>query len=295
MAEYTYTLDEADLRRYRSMAARAVASEGKLWDAAGITAGAAVLDLGCGPGAFLPELAERTGPAGRVVGVDESVDAATAARELVEHLDLGHRIAIKQTRAQDTGLDPGSFDVVFIRNLLVHNGPAAEAILRHVRELLLPGGHLLAAEPDVRGLRFPESAAAEQELEQRWVQMAVADGNDPSLGAGKRLAQLITAHGFRVDAARHRVDQLAVERSPAWTARQLLVGQGFATADDISRWEHAITTRLREVGLLTCQLPVSTVLARPLMGQQLHRRPARAPWQVRSAGLPTSRVLRARR
>src|SRR4029077_1181044 len=51
----------------------------------------------------------RPGRTGHVLGVHESVDAGSSARELIEHLDLGHRIAIKQTSAPDTGLDPGSF------------------------------------------------------------------------------------------------------------------------------------------------------------------------------------------
>jgi 2-polyprenyl-3-methyl-5-hydroxy-6-metoxy-1,4-benzoquinol methylase len=59
MAEYSFVLDDAELARYDAMAARAFAHEAGLWDLAGITAGAAVVDLGCGPGAFLASLAVR--------------------------------------------------------------------------------------------------------------------------------------------------------------------------------------------------------------------------------------------
>jgi len=55
--EYTYQLSEAELGRYRAMAAGALASEETLWTAAGIVPGARVVDLGCGPGS--PELAYR--------------------------------------------------------------------------------------------------------------------------------------------------------------------------------------------------------------------------------------------
>lgn len=57
MAEYSYILDPAEILRYRMMASRALDREADLWDAAGITSNAAVVDLGCGPGIFLPELA----------------------------------------------------------------------------------------------------------------------------------------------------------------------------------------------------------------------------------------------
>jgi tRNA A58 N-methylase Trm61 len=52
------------------MAARAVEHEADLWDTAGISTGAVVVDLGCGPGAFLAALAARAAPSGTVVGVD---------------------------------------------------------------------------------------------------------------------------------------------------------------------------------------------------------------------------------
>ena len=77
MAEssYTFVLDDAELARYRSMATRAVEAEGELWRRAGIQPGAHVIDLGCGPGAFLPELAALVAPGGLVVGVDQDAGA----------------------------------------------------------------------------------------------------------------------------------------------------------------------------------------------------------------------------
>jgi ubiquinone/menaquinone biosynthesis C-methylase UbiE len=263
MPEYSFALDQAELARYDAMAARAVEHEAGLWDTAGIITGAAVVDLGCGPGAFLAALATRTAPSGTVVGVDAAGHAVAAAQALVVQRSLGGRVRIVHAGAQHTGLEPASFDVVFIRNLLVHNGPATGAILSHARRLLRPGGHLLCAEPDITGLRFPRRAAAEQELEQRWIQMMRSMGNNPGLGAEGQLAGLISAAGFIPDSAVHRVDPLDVERSPAWTARQMMLDKGFATPADIARWDTAIATRLRDVGLLACRLPVTAVVAHP--------------------------------
>ena len=276
MPEYSYSLDHAELARYDAMAARALAHEAPLWDMAGIITGAAVVDLGCGPGAFLAALAARTAPSGTVIGVDESRHAVAAAQTLVDQRGLGESVRIVHAGAHHTGLQPASVDVVFIRNLLVHNGPDCGAILDHVRRLLRPGGHLLCVEPDVTGLRLPEWAAAEQELEQRWTQMMRSIGNDPGLGAEGRLAELISTAGFVLDSAVERVDPLAVERSPAWTARQMMLDTGFATNADVARWDTAITTRLRHVGLLACRLPMTAVVAHP-------RRPALDPH-----GEPTS-------
>ena len=48
-------------------------------EALGLAAGDRVLDLGCGPGADLADLATRVGPTGCAVGIDRAVDAAVAA------------------------------------------------------------------------------------------------------------------------------------------------------------------------------------------------------------------------
>jgi SAM-dependent methyltransferase len=277
MPEYSYSLDNAELARYDAMAARALAHEASLWDKAGIVSGAAVVDLGCGPGAFLAALAARIAPSGTVVGVDESGYAVAAAQTLVDQRDLGESVRIVHAGAHRTGLQPASVDVVFIRNLLVHNGPGSGAILDHARRLLRPGGHLLCVEPDVAGLHFPERAVEEQELEQRWLQMMRSMGNDPGLGAEGRLTKLISTAGFVLDSAVQRVDPLAVERSPAWTARQMMLDSGFATNADVARWDTAITTRLRQVGLLACRLPVTVVVAHPAPNPAASATPASPP------------------
>jgi cyclopropane fatty-acyl-phospholipid synthase-like methyltransferase len=62
---YTFVLDDAERERYRSMASEAERTEAPLWDLAGITTGARVLDVGCGPGAFLEILAARVAPTGK--------------------------------------------------------------------------------------------------------------------------------------------------------------------------------------------------------------------------------------
>ncbi|MFY9931956.1 MAG: class I SAM-dependent methyltransferase [Streptosporangiaceae bacterium] len=259
MTEYTYQLSDAELARYRAMAAHALAREETLWTAAGIVPGARVVDLGCGPGAFLADLAERAGSPGRVTGVDDAEEAVRAAGALIRQLDLGGRVDVVRVRIEDTGLAAGSFDVAFMRNVLVHNGPLLNVILQHITALLRPGGHLLSVEPDVTGLLIPDTAPEEQDLEQRWVTMMRKRGNDPALG--RQLAAVLAKAGFGVDAAQDRVDELAVDRSPAWTARHALLADQLATEDDIRRWESAISHRLSTTGKLTVQLPVYCVVA----------------------------------
>jgi SAM-dependent methyltransferase len=259
MTEYTFQLSDAELARYRAMAAHALAREETLWTAAGIVPGARVVDLGCGPGTFLADLADRVGSSGRVTGVDDADEAVRTAGALIQQLDLGGRVDVVQARIQDTGLAASSFDVAFMRNVLVHNGPSLDRVLEHVAGLLRPGGHLLAVEPDVTGLLIPDTAPQEQDLEQRWITMMRNRGHDPALG--RQLAAVLAEAGFHVDAVQERIDELAVERSPAWTARHALLADQLATEADIQRWESAISHRLSTTGKLTVQLPMYCVVA----------------------------------
>lgn len=253
-------LDEADLGRRRTMAERAAARELDLWAAAGIGPGASVLDLGCGPGAFLPTLCALVAPTGRVLGVDADRAAVARAEALVLRDRLRTRIV--QADAAATGLRPGSFDVVFIRSVLVHNGPRVAAILAHVRELLGPRGRVVCAEPDLDGIDFGEHDV-DRELQQRWVRLTRADGNDPTLGRDDRLPRLLDEHGFEVVATQARLDRLSLDHSPAWPARDRLVEHGLATADDVDRWGAALAARLAASGPSQCALPLSVAVAEP--------------------------------
>jgi hypothetical protein len=92
--------------------------------------------------------------------------------------------------------------------------------------------------------------------------MMRTQGNDPAIG--RILAEKLKAHGFQIVADKTHVDTLMIERSPAWTARDMLVAEGFATGDDVRRWGAAIDSRLKSTGLLRGKLPFTAVVARPL-------------------------------
>src|SRR5918912_3663027 len=61
----------------------------RLLDRIGLAPGMRCLDAGCGPGETMRLMAERVGPAGRVVGVD--ADAALGAQALAMLHGAGHR------------------------------------------------------------------------------------------------------------------------------------------------------------------------------------------------------------
>lgn len=93
---YSLKLVDAELSRYAAMAEHALRHERAAWIEAGIEAGAVVVDLGCGPGTFVPVLAAHVGPTRRVVAVDRSPDAVDRAAALVERLGLSEHVEVRQ-------------------------------------------------------------------------------------------------------------------------------------------------------------------------------------------------------
>ncbi|HSK61323.1 MAG TPA: methyltransferase domain-containing protein, partial [Actinomycetospora sp.] len=147
---YALRLSADELARYRLMAQWAREREADLWELAGIRPGARVVDVGCGPGAMLPALAEWVGPHGAVAGVDADPEAVAAARAVLAAAGV-HRAGVVRGRADATGLPEGSFDVAVMRHVLAHNGGAEQRIITHLGRLVRPGGHVYVLDADVTG------------------------------------------------------------------------------------------------------------------------------------------------
>lgn len=157
---------------------------------AGIRPGMRVADLGCGVGMVAALLAELVGPTGHVVGVDASGEQLAQARRRVSP-DVKNTSFVEAS-ATETGLPPGSFDLVYSRFLLIHL-TEPERALREMRALLKPGGILVCEDGDLTssGSEPPTALGAFSEL---WGRLGPARGVDYTLG--RRLFQMVLAAGF---------------------------------------------------------------------------------------------------
>jgi SAM-dependent methyltransferase len=238
---YPLELDQTEVERYQTMAEAARRAESDLWEPAGIVPGARVADVGCGPGAMLPALAAAVGPDGRVTAVDTDPQAVAAATALVAAAGLGN-VTVREGRAEETGLEAGSLDVVMLRHVLAHNGGAEDAIVAHLATLVRPGGCLYLVDTDGTAIRvIPEAEHPDLvDLQERYLAFRAAGGDDNA--AGLRLAERLIRAGLELVEfrGRHMIRGMSPGlRSPAWAAREAMVAAGMATAEDLRRWERA--------------------------------------------------------
>jgi ubiquinone/menaquinone biosynthesis C-methylase UbiE len=95
--------------------------------------GDVVLDVGCGTGLCLPLLADRVGPEGAVIGVDESPQMLAEAERRVN--DNGwHNIELVRSRAEDFE-SPRSADAALFCAVhdILRSRSALERVFRHLR------------------------------------------------------------------------------------------------------------------------------------------------------------------
>lgn len=240
MADYTLVVSDVEIARYRLMAQIALAGEKSQLALAGITDGAVVADIGCGPAAMSVELARLVGPSGRVIGVEREDSALAAARQVVADSELGN-VELRQGTATASGIADGSVDVAMMRHVLAHNGGDEQRIVDHLASLVRSGGSVYVVDVDLTGVRSIDVDPDLHDLHDRYAAFHAARGNDPRVGL--RLAGIVAAAGLEVVDFAGTYNILSPApgfRPPLWAAREAMVAEGAATADDIARWGAAM-------------------------------------------------------
>jgi SAM-dependent methyltransferase len=212
-AAYALGHTPEEYERLRMQARAWEVATGRLLDQVALGPGASCLDAGCGPGETMRAMAERVGPAGRVLGID--ADPALGAMTLEMLHGAGHRQCAFQARDLAAGEPiPGApFDLVYARLLLFHL-PRRVGVLARLWDAVAPGGHLLVQDYDLRGVSTLPQLDWAGELLRVLTGAFAAMGADVSAGA--RLPQLFAQAGVGTpdgtDVA-GRIEPLAVGRA----------------------------------------------------------------------------------
>ena len=110
-----------------------------------LTPGAAVLEVGCGPGSDVLDLVDAVGPTGRLVGLDASdVMIAEARRRAVARRAP---VTFEVGDVQALPFQDGEFDVCRAARLLEHLSDAGPALSEMVR-VTRPGGRIVVLDFD---------------------------------------------------------------------------------------------------------------------------------------------------
>lgn len=126
-------------------------------DKAAVSAGEAVLDIGCGCGDTAIRLARAAGARGRVLGADISETVLARARKRAEDESL-ETLSFENADAQTHDFEAAAFDLVFSRfGVMFFDDPTAA--FGNIRRALKPGGRLAficwQAAPDNLWMREP--------------------------------------------------------------------------------------------------------------------------------------------
>jgi SAM-dependent methyltransferase len=186
-------------------------------------AGKTLVDVGCGGGALVRELAAR---GARPIGVEISDAQLARARAS----DDGAQARYLVGRAEALPLPDASVDgVVFMRSL--HHVPvdAMPAALMQARRVLAPAGIVYAAEPVPQGDYYRLTSLVEDELA---VREAAQRALDDAAAAGlRRVARVDYAVGVRVaglDALRTRFVSVDPARASTFDAKMAEIAAAFA-------------------------------------------------------------------
>lgn len=107
-------------------------------------AGEKLLEIGCGTGRSLVELAKAVGPTGRVFGLDLSARMLEQARANLAKAGLLERVRLRRGDAAQMPYPEASMDGVFMSfTLELFDTPEIPRVLRECRRVLRTGGRLV--------------------------------------------------------------------------------------------------------------------------------------------------------
>ncbi len=231
---YSHGYHEAIIESYRRRTAEVCAA----FLLPRLDPGAAVLDMGCGPGTITVGLARR---ARTVVGVDASAEMVDSARRHAAEVDAGNA-SFEVGSVYDLPYPDGSFDVVYAHQVMQHLADPVRA-LGEARRVLRPGGLVAVRDSDYQTMvHAPVEPAIELWL-RLFHQIAAANGGEAD--AGRFLPGWVRTAGFvdpvvttttttYADAAGRELwgGMWAVRATDSDFARHA-VSNGFATRDDL--------------------------------------------------------------
>jgi ubiquinone/menaquinone biosynthesis C-methylase UbiE len=147
---------DAELAQYwinvlnqRAAAPDQIALRARLLEQSGLQPGDTVLELGCGTGRLLSELAEATGASGHALGLEPQPFLAKEAERFILERKLATTTRIMPARAEKIPLPSASVDVCLAQTVLIHiSADVLLHVFAEVKRVLKPGGRFVSVDQD---------------------------------------------------------------------------------------------------------------------------------------------------
>lgn len=225
----------AELLELRARSEDQAAARRAYLDQLGITPGERVLNVGCGSGTVLRDIARRLAPDGQAVGLDLSSTLLAVAGEIAEAEGVAERIELRQGDARSLPFADADFDAVLAATVLSHLAEADRAIHEMAR-VVRPGGRVGVFDLDADALviAHPDRAVTRR-IVAAWADHAFVNG-----WLIRRLPELMTEaglHDIRVRAFTPlERDRSGFQARDAFQMAELAVQVEAITAEEHRRW-----------------------------------------------------------
>jgi ubiquinone/menaquinone biosynthesis C-methylase UbiE len=159
-----------------------------------------VVDAGCGPGLWIPLLAQAIGPEGHIIGVDISTEALVMAQRHNADRWYQSQVQYKQATLERLPIWPGTADMIFSANVSQYL-PDPVHTFAAMGRYLAPGGRLALKDIDFGTMRFYNIDAGLQarvlQAREHWEQRRVGQGFAfEDSWVGSKLAGYLRAAGY---------------------------------------------------------------------------------------------------
>lgn len=231
--------------------------------------GERALEIGCGSGVVLRDVAALIGRRGEVVGVDPSRRAIAAARRLCRERPEDRHIALRVADGMDLPFRAGRFDVALAVTVVLHVADPA-GLVREMTRVVRPGGRIGLQDQDFGTLALSHP---DRDLTDRILRGVIGRIYEEPY-SGRRLPMLLRGAGLEEVRLETDVYQDTVLQPYSKTFIERRAEQavrfGIVDADTAQRWLDGFTALVAEGAFVMTLNFYSAVGVKP-------ERPPRAP------------------